>query len=319
MTFDFDDPLPASTPRAPAEGPAFPFGQSVAAADSRTALAPAPVPAVQAATGGIATVFERSGFRPPDATAAPAPPAGSVAGVVAGQPPHLGLAAQVERAQGAGARPGSLGPDLPSVLLFTLQRAINHVLRQQGWARERLRPFAGRIVLLAVDPASPFHRLAPPLRTRITADGLLEVGGPGTVAAADGVSLWLRPGPAMVFDGLAAGPRGLSAHLRVDGDVMLAAVVGDLARHLRWDAEDDVSRVVGDVAARRLFSSLARLRERLGRTRSNLEMSAVQYLTVEDPQLLSGAGLAAHAARLVALQQRLDQLDRRFGKGATRP
>ena len=80
-----------------------------------------------------------------------------------------------------------------------------------------------------------------------------------------------------------------------------------------------MSRVVGDVAARRLFSSLAQLGERLRRTRSNLELSAVQYLTVEDPQLLSGAGLAAHAARLVALQQRLDQLDRRFGKGATRP
>lgn len=220
------------------------------------------------------------------------------------------------RGPGAGDGDGgsaSTGAVLPSLLLSALLRAVNHVLRQQSWARERLRPFTGRSVLLAVDPSSPLHRLAPPLHGRITADGLLEAGDTGVPAAAD-VSLWLRPGPAMLFDGLSGGPRGLSAHLRVDGDVMLAAVMGDLAGQLRWDAEEDASRLVGDIPARRLFAGLAQLRERFGRTRSNLERSTVQYLTVEDPQLLSGAELASHAAGLAALQQRLDRLEARLAR-----
>ncbi|HMN82580.1 MAG TPA: hypothetical protein PKA20_22010 [Burkholderiaceae bacterium] len=361
MTIDFDDPLPTSTPRAPAEGPAFPFGERGGAADvpavspasaSSSASGSAPV------SGQTGAAYERSGFRPPDPAGPSAPSADAAARNATERRGVEGAAAGADRREGAirqnaGDSGAASAPVLPSLLLSALLRAVNHVLRQQAWARERLRPFAGRIVLLAVDPSSPLHRLAPPLRTRITAEGLLEAGdtvvtapvsdqaGGGGVSGSGGgvsgsasaggtatgrpagaaadVSLWLRPGPAMLLDGLSGGPRGLSAHLRVDGDVMLAAVMGDLAEQLRWDAEEDASRLVGDIPARRLFAGLAVLRERFGRTRSNLERSAVQYLTVEDPQLLSGAELASHAGELAALQQRLDQLDRRLAGAAARP
>ena len=278
------------------------------------------------------TGFEQSGFRPPETAESSAPSVPSVLradsaarealdrGAFAGPaavPGVGGRGGAIRRGTGE-AGPASPGAVLPSLLLSGLLRAVNHVLRQQVWARERLRPFTGRSVLLAVDPASPLHRLAPPLRSRITADGLLEAGDTVVPAAAADVGLWLRPGPAMLFDGLSGGPRGLSAHLRVDGDVMLAAVMADLAGQLRWDAEEDASRLVGDIPARRLFAGLAQLRERFGRTRANLERSAVQYLTVEDPQLLSGAELAGHAAELAALQQRLDRLEGRLAQVARR-
>ena len=184
MTIDFDDPLPTSTPRAPAEGPAFPFGERGGAADvpavspasaSSSASGSAPV------SGQTGAAYERSGFRPPDPAGPSAPSADAAARNATERRGVEGAAAGADRREGAirqnaGDSGAASAPVLPSLLLSALLRAVNHVLRQQAWARERLRPFAGRIVLLAVDPSSPLHRLAPPLRTRITAEGLLEAG-----------------------------------------------------------------------------------------------------------------------------------------------
>jgi ubiquinone biosynthesis protein UbiJ len=117
--------------------------------------------------------------------------------------------------------------------------ALNHVLRQQAWARARLAPFAGETVELR---AAPW----PALRWTIRPDGEVADAAPGAE-------------PALVVALRAEAPaaflRGEEHFLRaidVSGNARLADEVMALARNLRWDFEEDLSRLVGDVAAHRV-------------------------------------------------------------------
>lgn len=140
---------------------------------------------------------------------------------------------------------------------------LNHVLTQQVWARDRLRTHAGRIVRIVLEgPLGPL-----PIECRITESGSLESreslaaqgqSGQGScdqgLAEPPSVTLTLRLSGNSLGALLSKGVEGLSGHLRIDGDVMVAAAVADVARHLRWDVEEDLSRVVGDAAAHRMVS-----------------------------------------------------------------
>lgn len=210
-------------------------------------------------------------------------------------------------------------PDLSGLPLEAVLAALNHLLQQQGWARDKLRMFAGRRLRIGLDPASPLARLAPALHGRIGDDGFVRPTPASDPSGAAGeprpdVTLLLKPSVAAVFDGLRGGPTELSRHLKVDGDVMLAATLGELAQHLRWDAEEDVSRVVGDIAARRLFAMLDRIRERVGAAGARARIGASQYLTVEDPLLVTPAAMRTLSDGLSALARELDRLDARAAR-----
>jgi len=126
--------------------------------------------------------------------------------------------------------------------------ALNHVLTQQVWARDRLRTHAGRIVRIVLEgPLGPL-----PIQSRITEAGSLEAVQ--DQAESPAVTLTLRVSANSLGALLSQGVEGLTGHLRIDGDVMVADAVADVARHLRWDVEEDLSRVVGDAAAHRVVS-----------------------------------------------------------------
>ena len=191
--------------------------------------------------------------------------------------------------------------------LHGLLRAINHLLKQQNWARERLLPHVGRTVRIGIDTSFPLAALTPNLMTRIGDDGLLQQVSAGS---AD-VSLWLKPSVQALFSGMRDGPKGLAAHLRVDGDVMLAGVLGTLAQNLRWDLAEDLSHVVGDVAAQRAVSAVQALRDRAKDSRERLSNSTVQFLTVEQPHLVDGLSFRQFRDELAQLERHIAQLARR--------
>jgi ubiquinone biosynthesis protein UbiJ len=194
-----------------------------------------------------------------------------------------------------------------------LATALAHLLRQQAWARDKLRMHAGAVVRLGIDlPAPPAGVPRPELRLRIDAEGLVEPAGALEPVRA---TLLLKPSPGMVTDFSRTGVEGLARHLRVDGDVMLAASLGELARHLRWDAEEDLSRVFGDVAAHRLAGLL-----RAGLARIQTASAPAADRLVEQARGLTpgisreslrelGRGFSALEDRLRHLEQRTDRLE----------
>ena len=191
--------------------------------------------------------------------------------------------------------------------------ALNHVLAQNDWARAKLGMHAQRLVRVALDLQPPAGFPAPGLSVRVTPEGFLEPVAEAELAEAGepAVRMLLKPSIDAAFGFLREGARGLQRHLRIEGDVMLAATLGELAQQLRWDYEEDVSRVAGDVVARRVGRAVESARAGAADLGQRAESSALQYLLVEQPQLVERARLQDFAARLSALESRVEALARR--------
>lgn len=190
---------------------------------------------------------------------------------------------------------------VPLPLAQTALTALNHVLAQQQWARDRLRAHAGRTLRIRV--LTPLGTLS--TDARVAEGGTLEA----TSVAEPTVILSLTPSVDAVFGALRDGTRALSGHLKVEGDVMLAAAVGEIAQQLRWEVEEDLSRVMGDAMAHRIGQSARTGWVQAQRTRDRIETGLRQYLVEEDPQLVGREALHALEARLQALETRLGRLE----------
>ena len=193
---------------------------------------------------------------------------------------------------------------LPLPLSQTGLSALNHVLRQQSWARDRLRAHAGRTVRMVVlSPLGPVSSDA-----RIAADGTLEA----TAAESPSVTLSLTPSVDAIFGALREGPRALSGHLKVEGDVMVAAAVGEIAQHLRWDIEEDLSRVVGDQIAHRLGETARRGAEQSKASRERIESGLRQFLVEDGRQLVDRSEFEALREANRALEDSIARLEARL-------
>ena len=197
---------------------------------------------------------------------------------------------------------------VPLPLAQTALSALNHVLAQQGWARDRLRAHAGRTVrMVVVSPLGPVSAGA-----RIAGDGTLEVAG----VDAPTVTLTLTPSIDALFGLLRDGPRGLTGALKVDGDVMVAAAVGEVAQHLRWDVEEDLSRVFGDRVAHRVGEAARDGARQADDLRGRVETGVRQYLVQEDRQLVGREDMRTLSDALRELDAAVGRLESKLGSGA---
>ncbi len=175
--------------------------------------------------------------------------------------------------------------------------ALNHVLRREAWARERLAPFAGETV--EVRPA-----FLPPLRLRIEADGLLAPAG----GEAAGLTVTVKG------DAAAAALKGEDYLLRaveVSGTAKLAEAVMHLVRHLRWDFEEDLSRVTGDVVAHRVAQGARALAAWAPDAAQRFSESLAADASDEAKLVLGRAELEAFAAGVRELRDGVERLEAR--------
>lgn len=175
---------------------------------------------------------------------------------------------------------------------------INHVLRANSWALERLRPHAGKVIVVHLVPF----------------DGALSITDSGevAVAAADAtpdVSITLTPG---LMLRLAARDANVWNDIPVTGDAQLAAALNGIARNLRWDFEEDLSRVFGDVAAHRMAQT-ARTVDRWGRqSTDNIARSFTEYWTEERPLLANRIEVEQFHRDVEALRDDIARLEKRL-------
>jgi len=177
-----------------------------------------------------------------------------------------------------------------------LAAALNRLLEAEGWARERLAPFAGASVEFRAPPL-------PALRFTIEAGGRLSPGGD------PGLAITLRP------ESLPALLRGEDEFMRtvqIDGNARLAQEVLHLARHLRWDVEEDLARVVGDAAAHRLVGLAKDFAEWQIDAARRLAEGFMEYAQEEARLLAPRAGHAELAAGVSRLRDALERLEKRI-------
>lgn len=169
-------------------------------------------------------------------------------------------------------------------------RLLNALLSREAWARDRLRPHAGKTVRLV---AGGFD-----WRLTVTSDGRIDSAD---VAVLPNVTLTVEAGQLPRL--LSAEPAERMQAVRIDGEAALAQVVADLARDLRWDVEDDLSRLMGDAPALRLSSAVRRLGSGARTSASRLLSNTAEYLTHESRAVAERHALAdwrAQVARMVA-------------------
>jgi ubiquinone biosynthesis protein UbiJ len=178
-------------------------------------------------------------------------------------------------------------------------RALNHLLAPNGWARERLAPFAGQRIAFRAPPL-------PDLHLRIADGGLVE---PQRGDEASSLVIRFKPGFLL---SLPAGIEDAMREVEVSGDPPLGAELLFLARHLRWDAEEDLARVFGDVAAHRMVGGakefIAAALDAGRRTAGAL----MEYAIDERRLLATRAEYDELASASAALRDAIERLDKRI-------
>jgi ubiquinone biosynthesis protein UbiJ len=183
-----------------------------------------------------------------------------------------------------------------------LAAAVNHLLRSASWARERLKPFAGKAVRFDVAPFS----------------ATLEIRDNGEVAASDSepaASFKLTPALAMR---VAAADANAWREVETSGDLSLAREILAIAQNLRWDFEEDLSRVFGDIIAHRLAGAGRAFARWQRESADSLARQATAYWTEERP-LIAARPLIEQFSREVdtlrddvaRAEKRIEQLERR--------
>ncbi len=197
--------------------------------------------------------------------------------------------------------------------LKAFMAAFNHLLSQHPSARERLAAHAGRRVRIGVAADRlPALLPRPELWASITAQGTLSAVESGQ---AD-VELLLKPSLAAGQDFASGGIEALSSHLRVEGDVLLAGLLGEILQELRWDYEDDLARVVGDPAARRVGEAVKAGHQAAthvaGRLREQAGAVAREATGRDDASTVTGQAFQSAKTALNKLDERLSALEKKF-------
>src|SRR5690606_27535757 len=135
---------------------------------------------------------------------------------------------------------------LPPFMHALLVRALNALLARDSWARDRLRPHAGKAVRLNVAGFSLALRIAPGGSVHLHDDP-----APAVTVTVAGNQLGL-----LISDD----PQQRMQAVHIEGEAALAHVVSELARDLRWDVEDELSQRLGDLPSSMMLGGLRQLR-----------------------------------------------------------
>jgi len=177
--------------------------------------------------------------------------------------------------------------------------ALNHLLQQQPWAAERLKPFAGQGVEFRCPPF-------PDLRFAITDNGLIDRAQAETASA---LVVKITPG-ALPF--LLARDETARKQVEIEGSADLASAVDHLFRNLTWDFEEDLSKLFGDIIAHRLASSGRALAAWQRDAALRLAENLVEYWTEEQPLLARPADVESFCRNVDTLRDDVARIEKRI-------
>ena len=191
------------------------------------------------------------------------------------------------------------------MLLPIALKAINHVLRGEDWAVERLRAFSGQSLRVELG------RLGVPVQ--IDCNGLLVAlsAGASTAPSQPAVLISL---PVDTPARLLLNPASLVSLTQISGSAELAETLSFIFKNLRWDAEHDLARFVGDIAARRLVEGTKHLSRWQAARASSMASNMVEFLTVEKGTLVQSAEVSEFVASVAKAHATLAQLESRIAR-----
>jgi ubiquinone biosynthesis protein UbiJ len=187
-----------------------------------------------------------------------------------------------------------------SPLSTLLPAAINHILAEEPWARDKLSAHAGKIACMDAGVAA--------IKLKVASDGLLEQA----IADADAdvtIRVKLSDLPLLMQNR----ERALST-VKVEGDAELANTISQLSQSLRWEAEEDLSRWVGDIAATRLVAGARAALDAAQSTQRKLAENVAEYFLEENPMLVRPQAVADFTGEVTRLRDDVERMAKRIEK-----
>ena len=205
--------------------------------------------------------------------------------------------------------PARAGPGWTGLFEPPVAAALNHLLKSAAWARERLKPCAGKIARFNLPPFT--------VTLEIRESGELADAPAGSTADA---TFTLTPGVALR---MLANDANAWQQVDVSGDAALTREILYVAQNLDWDIEEDLSRVFGDVVAHRMTRAGTELKRWQRETADSFARSAAAYWTEERPLIASREGVAGFVRDVDALRDDVARAEKRIanlaqGQGAKR-
>ena len=178
--------------------------------------------------------------------------------------------------------------------------AVNHLLAQEPWAREKLAAHAGKIACLDAGVVA--------IRVRAGADGLLEAASDDNPA-----HVTIRANPADL-PLIARNRERAFSYVKVEGDADFANTISQLSQSLRWEAEEDLSKLFGDIAAVRLVGGAKAAFGAVRSTQQKLAENLAEYFLEEQPMLVRPAVVDEFAGDVARLRDDVERLAKRIEK-----
>jgi len=148
-------------------------------------------------------------------------------------------------------------------------RILNHLIRQNAWARALLLPYAGKTVRFNIVPLTA--------TLIVLEDGGLAMAGEATEPD---TSVTLPPTAALR---LLAGDEAANTLITLEGDSELASAISKVLRNMSWEYEEDLSRVIGDIPAHQLAEFGRRVTTESKRQVISLAGMFAEYWQEEQP------------------------------------
>lgn len=179
--------------------------------------------------------------------------------------------------------------------------AINHVLGQADWAREKLAAFAGRSARVVM----------PPFDANIVVLDNGYLSSPADDQTQADVTINLpASSPLLLLQGLPT----LMRAVKLSGSVDFAEALSFVIRNLKWDVEEDLSKVVGDIAAHRLVDGAKRFGTWNASAAQNLAGNFAEYFTEEQPLIAQSAAIADFSREVDRLRDDVARLEKRVAR-----
>ena len=180
-----------------------------------------------------------------------------------------------------------------------ISAAINHLLAQEPWARDRLAAHAGKVAC--------FDGGALSVKLKVAPDGML------CAAAEEPSNVTIRIKLADLPLIMQNRERAFS-YVKVEGDADFANTISLLSQSLRWEVEEDLSKWVGDIAAARIAAGARAVIENARSTQKKVAENIAEYLLEENPTLVRPQAVADFTDGVTRLRDDVERLSKRIEK-----
>lgn len=187
-----------------------------------------------------------------------------------------------------------------TMISSTTSAAINHLLAQESWARDKLAKHAGKVAVFDVGLMAVKLKVAP--------DGMVQAASADEEA---NVTIRVKLADLPL---IAQNREHAFSYVQIEGDADFANIISQLSESLRWEAEEDLSKWIGDIAAARVVGGVRAALDSAKMAQRKLTENAAEYLLEENPMLVRPQAVADFSGDVAKLRDDVERLAKRIEK-----